>query len=240
MGVVFWPLERITSMVAALREPTPSGHNGGTATLIGFKDRPFLLTAKHVADCITINGMIVIKGAGDRPIVIPIRQLVSTAGPTWKPHHEADIAAFEISPQDQATHTVLQQRFLQLEFFLEKKAAPQRELFLTSIGFPLGLGTDGYFSPLTFESKASSGLLTLPRADTHTPQAFFALENPSVGGYSGCPVVDLSVFKSGPVTTYGSGPCFYGVMHGTISDHTGGKIAPVTPSLYVHELFASF
>lgn len=240
MGAVFWPLERITNMVAALRESTPSRTDGGTATLVGFKNRPFLLTAKHVADCITINGVCIIKGPGDRPIVIPIKHLVSSSGPTWNVHHEADIAAFEIIPQDQAIHTVLQQRFLELRFFLDKKAAPQRELFLTSIGFPLGLGTDGYFSPLTFECKASSGLLTLPRADTRTPQTFFALESPSVGGYSGCLVVDLSVFKSGPVTTYGSGTCFYGVMHGTISDNTGGKIAMVTPSYYVHELFSSF
>ena len=47
-------------------------------------------------------------------------------------------------------------------------------------------------------------------------------------------------FKAGPVTTYGDGTCFYAVMHGTISDNTGGKIAMVTPSFYVHELFATF
>ena len=103
----------------------------------------------------------------------------------------------------------------------------------------MGLGVHEHFSPLTFESKASSGLLSYPRADTGTIQTFFALENPSVGGYSGCPVVDLSIFKAGAMTTFGSGTCFYGVMHGTISDKTGGKIAMVTPSYYIHELFES-
>lgn len=129
-------------------------------------------------------------------------------------------------------------RFLPIEFFFDRKGAPNRDLFLTSIGFPFGLGIQGYFSPLTFESKASSGLLTFPRADTPTLQTFFALENPSVGGYSGCPVVDLSIFRVGSMMTTGSGTCVYGVMHGTISDNTGGKIAMVTPSYYVHELLS--
>jgi hypothetical protein len=233
------PLESIKRMVVNLREPTPKGDKVGTGTLIVFSERPFILTAKHVADDITINGKIVVMGEGDKPLVIPIKKLVANSKLEWKNHSEADIAIFEITPQDEQTSSILQQRFLPLEFFSKVKAAPSRDLFLTSIGFPLGLGIHEHFSPLTFESKASSGLLSLPRADTKTIQTFFALENPSVGGYSGCPVVDLSIFKAGSMATYGDGTCFYGVMHGTISDDTGGKIALVTPSYYVHELFNS-
>ena len=233
------PIEEITKMVVNLREPIASGEKVGTGTLIVYKDRPFVLTAKHVADDITINGSMVVKGANDKPVILPMNKLVSSATLQWKAHPEADIAVFEIFPQDQITHNELQKRFLDLNFFSASKSAPSRSLFLTSIGFPLGLGTQGYFSPLTFESKASSGFLTLARADTNTLQTFFALENPSVGGYSGCPVVDLSIFIAGAMTTTGSVTCFYGIMHGTISDNTGGKIALVTPSYYVYELFAT-
>jgi hypothetical protein len=231
------PLENITRMVVNLREPASKGEKVGTGTLIVFQDRPYVLTANHVANDISIDGRIVVKGKGDTPVVIPIKKLVSNSKLNWKTHPKADIAIFEIVPQDEQTSALLQKRFLPLEFFSKEEAAPSRDLFLTSVGFPLGLGIYEHFSPLTFESKASSGLLSLPRADTKTIQTFFALENPSVGGYSGCPVVDLSIFKAGAMTATGSGTCFYGVMHGTISDETGGKIALVTPSFYVYELF---
>ncbi|HDZ20735.1 hypothetical protein LCGC14_0431720 [marine sediment metagenome] len=234
------PLELIARMVVNLRDQVCSSDIGGTGTLVACSDRPFVLTAKHVADDISINDNIVVKDDDDRPLTIPIKKLVEKSSLDWKAHSEADLAAFELFPQDSQTGASLKNRFLPLEFFSEEKSAPARELILTSIGFPLGLGTQGYFSPLTFESKASSGFLTLPRGDTRTPQTFFALENPSVGGYSGCPIVDLSVFKAGSMTTTGNGTCFYGVMHGTISDKTGGKIAMVTPSYYVHELIESF
>lgn len=234
------PLEVITRMVVNLREPVDTNKEIiGTGILIVYLEKPYLLTAKHVADDITINGSIVIKGDGDKPIVLPMKKLVHNSKLEWKSHKVADIAILKLSPQEQQILAILQQRFLPLEFFSKEKAAPSRDVQLTSIGFPLGLGIHEHFSPLTFHSNASSGLLSLPRADTKTIQTFFVLENPSVGGYSGCPVVDLSIFKAGSMVTTGNGTCFYGIMHGTISDDTGGKIALVTPAYYIHELFDS-
>jgi len=232
----FISLDQITNMVVHLRQPIVGGFKVGTGTLVTKDGRPFILTAQHVANDITSTGELVVKGPGDLPIVLPVGKVIDGHQIQWTPHPEADLAAFEIKPQDKETVTALQNRFLPLSFFSDLRASPSRDLTLTSIGFPLGLGTQGYFSPLTFESKASSGLLTLPRADTNTMQAFFALENPSVGGYSGCPIADFSVFKAGGITTTGGGSVLYGVMHGTISDSTGGKIAMVTPAFYVHEL----
>ena len=234
----FVPIEDLVNMVVQLREPAFGGDKSGTGMLVVHKDRPFVLTAKHVASGITTNGSIVLKGAGDIPIVVPTRKLTTSPALDWQYHHEADLAALELRPQDQQTGDLLTTRFLPLNFFSQEKSAPSRDVLLTSIGFPLGLGTEGFFSPLTFESKASSGLLTLPRADTRTLQTFFVLANPSVGGYSGCPVVDTSIVRVGSMTTSGDGTCVYGVMHGTISDVTGGKLALVTPSFYVHELLA--
>lgn len=233
-------IEQLSNMVVNLRgEPTPSGQKTGTGTLVIYDNRIFILTARHVANDISVNGSIVVKGAGDLPVVIPMRRLIYNLELNWFSHAEADIAAFELKPQRASTANVLQDRFIPIELFYNQKSAPSRDLHLTSLGFPLGLGIHGHFSPLTFESRVSSGLLTLPRADTQTPQTFFALENPSVGGYSGCPVVDTSIYVAGSMMTTGGGTCIYGVMHGTICDDTGGKIAMVTPSFYVHELFAN-
>jgi hypothetical protein len=38
------------------------------------------------------------------------------------------------------------------------------------------------------------------------------------------------------MTTTGGGTICYGITHGTLSDATGGKLAAVTPSFYVHDL----
>ncbi len=109
---------------------------------------------------------------------------------------------------------------------------------MTCIGFPQGLGIDKYFCPFTFRSYASSGLVTLNRADTNTQSTFFCLENPSVGGYSGCPVFDLGYETNGTMIVTRDQTWCHGFMHGTISDNTGGKIAMVTPAFYLKDLIS--
>jgi hypothetical protein len=229
-------IDVITNTVASLGHP----ESLGTATLVVHKDRAYVLTAAHVAKLISLNGLLVLKGPGDIPISITMSKLCGTAPYLWRTHGEADLAALELSPTDVQTQQILSGRLVPMELFCPLKAAPSRELMLTSVGFPMGLGLQGYFSPLTFETRASSGLITMNRADTQTPQAFFVLERPSVAGYSGCPVLDTSSYSIGGMKVTGGGTCFYGVMHGTVSDNTGGKLAVVTPSYYVHELFAAF
>jgi hypothetical protein len=92
------------------------------------------------------------------------------------------------------------------------------------------------FSPLTYRSYASSAFITMNRADTNTPCEFFMLENPSMGSYSGCPVFDLGyMIVGGMITTKEKIMC-YGIMHGTVSDATGGKLAAVTPCHYLRDL----
>lgn len=103
----------------------------------------------------------------------------------------------------------------------------------------LPLSPSGHFSPLTFDSRASSGFLTLPRADTDTACTFFLLQDPTVGGHSGCPAFDISVRDMGAFRTHGSGTKRHGVTHCTIYDDTGGKLAAVTPSFYLAEMLGT-
>ncbi len=62
------------------------------------------------------------------------------------------------------------------------------------------------------------------------------LENPSVCRYSGGPVFDLGYIVVGAMTTTTGPTMCVGIMHGTIADDTGGKIAAVTPCFYVADL----
>lgn len=65
---------------------------------------------------------------------------------------------------------------------------------------------------------------------------FFCLENPSVGGYSGGPVFDMGYEKMGCATATKEKTLLHGIVHGTMSDETGGKIALITPMFYLKDL----
>jgi hypothetical protein len=80
----------------------------------------------------------------------------------------------------------------------------------------------------------SGGKFTQTRADTKSKCNFYYLSIPSTQGCSGSGVY-FSVEKA---TLYlrGSKTLMVGVVHGTQSDDTGGKLAAITPSYYVVEL----
>lgn len=99
------------------------------------------------------------------------------------------------------------------------------------------MGIQEYFSPLTFRTFPSSGLLTLQRFDTMAPQTFIILENPSIGGYSGGPVYDLGIIQTGNLEMNTGKTILHGFIHGTISDSTGGKLSAMTPAFYVKDFF---
>jgi len=138
-------------------------------------------------------------------------------------------------PSKDVINQFLSGHFLPKSLLSNEKQAPSRDIPLTVIGFPLGLGSSGTFSPLTKQTFSASDLFSYPRADNKKETTFFVLEDPSIGGYSGGPVFDISVYKLGAMTTTGGGTRLLGLIHGTISDETGGKLAAVVPSFFILE-----
>ena len=236
----FYTREELSPTVVCLIQDIGEGKSEiGTGSLIVTENRFYLVTAAHVAKNMRLSGGFILSDEDDKPVKIDWSQVTRIHGASipWVYHNEADLAVLLINPSEELFKKHFKKRFVPINVFSPEKKAPSRDILLTSVGFPLGLGVGGeYLSPLTFESKASSGFITLPRADTQTPCTFYILEKPSVGGYSGCAVYDTSVHKFGSITTTGDGTKCYGFMHGTISDKTGGKLAMVTPSYYLFDL----
>lgn len=104
------------------------------------------------------------------------------------------------------------------------------------VGFPKGLGVGARFSPLTLQTFAASGLFSHRRFDKAIDTPFFFLQDPSVGGYSGAPVYDVSIRNLGGAVVTGEGTRCYGLVHGTLGDETGGKLSAVVPIQAVLEL----
>ena len=196
----------------------------------------WLVTASHIARETTDKTSIVIATQDGRATTLPLSLFGPRSG--WQHHAEADISAFRIQISTN-NKRFMENRCFPYDHFNLTRNAVSRDYELTAIGFPNGLGIDGSFSPFSFRSYASSGFVTLQRADTRTPSDFFCLENPSVGGYSGCPVFDLGYSTNGVIATTKEKTVCHGIMHGTMSDETGGKIALVTPAFYLRDIIDS-
>jgi hypothetical protein len=211
----------------------------GTGFLVNLNGRLFLATAAHVAKLIGRKASMTLAVENDSASTIPIPQLwARPSEPKWVTHPAADVAVLPLRP-DPELQKRLASRSLPSTIFISKVEAPSRERPLTVVGFPLGLGVlftgpGGKISAITKESKAASGLLTLQRADTKTPSEFFVLDSPSVGGFSGAPVFILpAAFSKGAGLSFSQTTLFVGLVHGTVSDETGGTFALVVPSAFI-------
>lgn len=226
--------DEVFRVVCNFRTPVSDEEIVGTGIFMTNNDgMVWLITASHVAKTTNINTKVVLSDDDCNCIILPLTELIPSV--EWKLHPIADIAVAQIVVTEK-NKRYLTNRCLPYDHFNLEQTNVSRDCELTSVGFPNGLGVEGKFCPLTFRSYASSALLTLNRFDIGTLSDFFCLENPSVGGYSGCPVFDLGYRVVGSMTTTKEKTICYGIMHGTMVDNTGGKIALVTPTYYLKDL----
>ena len=226
--------DQLGAFVWMLSTPvSPIKKSVGTGTFVHKDGFPYLLTAAHVARETNANTTIVMHNGKGGALEIKF----STVNPTltWKYHPKADMAVCRMDIS--SCSALFEKHFAPYDIFDVSEDEISRDDELTVVGFPSGLGSSGKFSPLTFRSFAASSFITLSRADTGTPSDFFCLEQPSMGGYSGGPVLDLGYRVMGALTTTsGKGTKIKGLIHGTMSDITGGKLALVTPAYYLNDI----
>jgi hypothetical protein len=236
-------LERASKTVLQLHRPAAGGATlVGTGFLVALPDALYLVTAEHVALQLGTDLHATYGEVGDRAKTLTLLQLTGSTIPEWTYHGVADVAVMEIQTEPD-TMALLRSRALEPARLLRDLEAPPRERPLTVVGFPLGfgalvLGPESRVSPLSRMSFAASGLLTLRRIDTKTPMNFFLLDSPSIGGFSGAPVFLLPA-----PFTHDGGLAFsdaalavcVGLVHGTLGDDTGGKLAAIVPVSYIVE-----
>lgn len=208
----------------------------GTAFLVGERELLFLVTASHVARAMSTDSTVTIRTSNDAPVTFPIHKLTGTAGDLkWVFHDKADVAVLALHPTTDVM-PLLSEHFLPKAILSAKLEAPSRDQPLTTIGFPLGLGVQEKFSPISRDSKPASGLVTFARFDTKQPATFYLLDSPSIGGFSGAPVFSMpGAFSSGGGLVIGGQLACVGLVHGTLSDDTGGKLGAVVPSAFIVE-----
>jgi len=204
---------------------------------------PFLVTAEHVAKELTTTSSIAVRDDGDVPVKLKIGDLVSgVLQLPWTKHREGDVAVLKLSSTSRLGER--KKRFFSVKQLPSQEGTPSRQMILTIMGFPLALGTSGRFSPISTEVKASSGLLRFNRFDTKTEATFYVVDKPSIGGYSGAPVFlapQPAYTSAGKFTIPGANnpTLMVGLVHGTISDSTGGKLWAIVPPSIIFEVISA-
>jgi len=193
----------------------------------------YLVTASHVAR--KFNDTTVVYFAGKSNIIKKLLTAIKSSNPIIY-HPSADVCVIEIDiPIYNGLNAdcVIYPTSIIIKTKIENLS---RDSELTSIGFPNGFGIGLKFEPLTFRSYAASNVIkNVSGLDGGYISDVFFMENASCGGYSGCPIIDLGYRVDG-LMTQTSGTFIYGIMHGTMSDNTGGKMAVVTPAYYILDI----
>jgi hypothetical protein len=209
----------------------------GSGLIVMSSNICYLITAKHVATNLTEDCELVMRGDKIEPLRFRMSSITGQPSIRWFHHPVADVSIHPLPTVTSEGLKALNRRALPLEFLEAQTNLPSRDINVTALGFPLGLGAEGEFVPLSRESKVSSGILS------DAGGLFFLLQDPSVSGYSGGPLIqsgDPRVIATGPTAgsigvVTGGARC-WGFVSGTYADETGGKMSRIVPAFYAVEL----
>lgn len=238
-------IDSITATVVFLSSEFPQIIDGkqvqnktvfGSGLFVLHEGRVFLVTATHVAKDMNPNGHITYKGDDGVGIVQTFSQLSGAQIPVWITHPNADVSVLELHPDAEQTQK-LQGHFLESSFrMLKSMDHISRERPTMTFGFPLQLGSRGRFSAISREAKPSSDVISIREQGTSVDTSYLFLDSPSIGGFSGGPVLHYpGPYTENGALVMGNDVMCIGIIHGTISDETGGKLAAVVPSTFILE-----
>ena len=221
----------LSNVICNIRIPLGANEEIGTAIFIEKNNEPYLLTAAHVVKNLNYKTYVILSDSKGVPTKVDLNVLLG--GSKFDIHSEADLAKAKIVlTKDNALY--MENRCFPYSQIDLTENPISKDIELTTIGFPLGLGSTGAkFSPLTYRTYVAAPLITLPRFDNKIPSDFIILELPFTGGYSGGPMFDLGYLISGAMTTTKEKTVLHGIVHGTIPDATGVKLAAITPCKYL-------
>jgi hypothetical protein len=207
----------------------------GSGAIVISSNVCYLVTAKHVALQMTPDCELLMSGDNGEPIQFKLSSITGQQpGVRWFHHPDADVSIYPLPIGTPEVLKEMNNRAFPLSFLESGTNIPSRDVFVTALGFPLGLGTQGKVIPLSRESKVACGWLYDANG------YYFLLQDPSVEGYSGGPLIESGDIRlintpSGAATVTSPARC-WGFVSGNYADETGGKMCRITPAFYAVEL----
>ncbi len=223
----------VAPCVVFLRQDVPAGKkaNNGSGFLINRDNKPFLVTACHVAESIGENFTLIMSGSGGQAVRDKLQ------GVKWRTSLTADVALIPLDMNNPEKIKQFLSRSISADLITARQLPPSRDFSLIAMGYPLSLGTTGFVSPLSLETRAASGFVSMERFDTKKTATFILLQSPSTSGLSGGPVFDIGrSFFDGKNMNVREGVSLVGLIHGVVYDKTGGKFAMVVPATEIAKL----
>lgn len=223
----------VAPCVVFLSQDVPAGKqaNNGSGFLVNKGNKPFLITACHVANNIGSNFKVIMPGSGGKAITDKMQ------GVKWYTSPTADVALILLDTDNLEKSKQFLSRCISADLITARPLPPSRDFSLMAMGYPLSLGTTGFVSPLSLETRAASGFVSMERFDTKKMATFILLQSPSTSGLSGGPVFDIGrSFFDGKNMTVREGVSLVGLIHGVVYDKTGGKFAMVVPATEIAKL----
>tara|TARA_R110000796_G_scaffold63858_1_gene147658 strand:+ start:6216 stop:7322 length:1107 start_codon:yes stop_codon:yes gene_type:complete len=198
----------------------------------------YLVTANHVANQISLEGEIYFQNINNEKRTLKLEKLADKNS-SWISHPIADVSVLRLNiyEKDRLYLEKLGISSFSYSSIKNELTSPNRLQDLTIFGFPLSLGAMGnQVSPITKKLKAASDIIYLNRFDNKVTNAFFLLDDPSISGFSGGPVVIIKESFENPYSNkrVRMSPDIVGLVHGTINDKTGG-FAAIVPAKFIAE-----
>jgi len=212
----------------------------GTGFFVAKDNDVYLVTASHVARTTGINTFITISSSKNEPVRVPLKELIeptqiNTDKISWTTHPTADVSVLHLDASKAIR--LIGRRFIPYDWIYSKLEAPSRQIDLYVYGFPLGLGVENQkiVSPISKKYSSASDLVELPRFDNKISSTFFLIDDPSIQGMSGGPVISLpqNFWIGNDIVNFDKFSVF-GLVHGVISNGGGGYGA-IVPSSYIFE-----
>lgn len=203
----------------------------------------YLITAEHVAKSMfPFSTHIGVNLANNSSIFIPINHILDSQSYDytkikWTTHPHADISVIKLNFNK--IKDTLGIDFLLYEEIEDVLKDPLRDRYLTVYGFPLNLGVGNKISPISKKYSPASGIMDFMRFDTSKASKFFLIDDPSISGMSGGPVVAMPqqlIINDTPVTIQQT--WVIGLVHGTINAQGGGYGA-IVPAKFIVETLDS-
>lgn len=211
--------------------------NTGSGFFIHAEDRysTYFVTAAHVAIQTNDQTILVVAGNNNKPYKVKLTDIAFKKEIRWVYSDYSDVAVLPLDPQYLIDNS-LNIRSMSTSF-LEIDYIPNRTREVTCIGFPLSMGFNHIFSPITKSSKPSSGLIELLNQEKNRYEEFFLLDDPSTPGFSGSPVFEFpnQIYDKDKIILSNK-TSIVGLVHGYVSSNNtmnSGGFAAIVPAKFI-------
>lgn len=204
----------------------------GTGFIVVHNGFSYIVTAAHVAHATSPDTLFIFNQIHHQGGYNTLRQQEKTKKSRWFYHPNADIAIHPFGISRDNTEI----KYIDENLFASDSDEIPIGSKVVILGYPLSLGINDYgVSPLCKNTEIGSWITTINIPGSNPNLKFILLDDSLAQGYSGSPVFTYPEPQIGANNKVK----LIGIVSGTLSDETGGKITLIVPTSYLREILES-